>query len=293
MKDYVLRATAGDGQVRAFVATTRNMVETARDLHKTSKVATAALGRTLTATSMMGLMMKNDGDKITVIIKGGGPIGSILATANSKGIVKGYVDNPNVVVEDYENGKLNVAAAVGSEGTVRVTKDLGLREPYNGSYPMVSGEIAQDLTYYFAVSEQTPSVVALGVLTKEEEVEYAGGFIVQLMPDATEETISKLESNVANLDSITNMLKEGKTPEDILNIVLDGLNPQILDKCDVGFECECSKERVEGVLISIGQHQLAEMIEEDKKAEIGCQFCNTKYMFNEDELKAILDKMNK
>ncbi|MDM8126944.1 Hsp33 family molecular chaperone HslO [Paraclostridium benzoelyticum] len=293
MKDYVLRATAGDGQVRAFVATTRNMVETARDLHKTSKVATAALGRTLTATSMMGLMMKNDGDKITVIIKGGGPIGSILATANSKGIVKGYVDNPNVVVGDYENGKLNVAAAVGSEGTVRVTKDLGLREPYNGSYPMVSGEIAQDLTYYFAVSEQTPSVVALGVLTKEEEVEYAGGFIVQLMPDATEETISKLESNVANLDSITNMLKEGKTPEDILNIVLDGLNPQILDKYDVGFECECSKERVEGVLISIGQHQLAEIIEGDKKAEIGCQFCNSKYMFDEDELKAILDKMNK
>lgn len=293
MKDYVLRATAGDGQVRAFVATTKNMVDRARDLHKTSKVATAALGRTLTATSIMGLMMKNDGDKITVIIKGGGPIGSILATANSKGIVKGYVDNPNVVVEDYENGKLNVAAAVGSEGTVRVTKDLGLREPYNGSYPMVSGEIAQDLTYYFALSEQTPSVVALGVLTKEEEVEYAGGFIVQLMPDAAEETISKLESNVANLDSITNMLKEGKTPEDILNIVLDGLNPQILDKCDVGFECECSKERVEGVLISIGQHQLAEIIEEDKKAEIGCQFCNSKYMFDEDELKAILDKMNK
>ncbi|WP_250674451.1 Hsp33 family molecular chaperone HslO [Paraclostridium ghonii] len=293
MKDYVIRATAGDGQVRAFVATTKNMVEKARDLHKTTKVATAALGRTLTATSMMGLMMKNDGDKITVIIKGGGPIGSILATANSKGIVKGYVDNPNVVVEDYPNGKLNVAAAVGSEGTVRVTKDLGLREPYNGSYPMVSGEIAQDLTYYFAVSEQTPSVVALGVLTKEEEVEYAGGFIVQLMPDADEETIGKLESNVSNLDSITNMLKNGNTPEDILNIVLDGLNPQILDKCDIGFECECSKERVEGVLISIGQHQLAEIIEEDKKAEIGCQFCNSKYVFDENELKAIIDKMNK
>ncbi|GAA0705895.1 Hsp33 family molecular chaperone HslO [Paraclostridium ghonii] len=293
MKDYVIRATAGDGQVRAFVATTKNMVEKARDLHETTKVATAALGRTLTATSMMGLMMKNDGDKITVIIKGGGPIGSILATANSKGIVKGYVDNPNVVVEDYPNGKLNVAAAVGSEGTVRVTKDLGLREPYNGSYPMVSGEIAQDLTYYFAVSEQTPSVVALGVLTKEEEVEYAGGFIVQLMPDADEETMGKLESNVSNLDSITNMLKNGNTPEDILNIVLDGLNPQILDKCDIGFECECSKERVEGVLISIGQHQLAEIIEEDKKAEIGCQFCNSKYVFDENELKAIIDKMNK
>ena len=293
MKDYVIRATAGDGQVRAFVATTKNMVETARGMHKTTKVATAALGRTLTATSIMGLMMKNDGDKITVIIKGGGPIGSILATANSKGMVKGYVDNPNVVVEDYPNGKLNVAAAVGTEGTVRVTKDLGLREPYNGSYPIVSGEIAQDLTYYFAVSEQTPSVVALGVLTKEEEVEHAGGFIGQLMPDAVEETIATLEENVKGLDSITNMLKDGKTPEDILEIVLKGLNPQILDKCEVGFECECSKERVEGVLISIGKEQLSEIIEEDKQAEIGCQFCNTKYLFNEDELKAILDKMNK
>ena len=293
MKDYVIRATAGDGQVRAFVATTKNMVETAREMHKTTKVATAALGRTLTATSIMGLMMKNDGDKITVIIKGGGPIGNILATANAKGIVKGYVDNPNVVVEDFPNGKLNVAAAVGTEGTVRVTKDLGLREPYNGSYPIVSGEIAQDLTYYFAVSEQTPSVVALGVLTKEEEVEHAGGFIVQLMPDAVEETIATLEENVKGLDSITNMLKDGKTPEDILEIVLKGLNPQILDKCEVGFECECSKERVEGVLISIGKEQLSEIIEEDKQAEIGCQFCNTKYLFNEDELKAILDKMNK
>lgn len=293
MKDYVIRATAGDGQVRAFVATTRNMVEQAREFHKTTKVATAALGRTLTATSMMGLMMKNDGDKITVIIKGGGPIGNILATANAKGIVKGYVDNPNVVVEDYPNGKLNVAAAVGTEGTVRVTKDLGLREPYNGSYPIVSGEIAQDLTYYFAVSEQTPSVVALGVLTKEDEVECAGGFIVQLMPDASEETISKLESNVAKLASITSMLKDGKTPEDILEIVLDGLNPQILDKCEVGFECECSKERVEGVLISIGKEQLTEIIEEDKQAEIGCQFCNSKYVFDEEELKAIRDKMNK
>lgn len=293
MKDYVIRATAGDGQIRAFVATTKGMVEKARELHQTTKVATAALGRTLTATSMMGLMMKNDGDKLTVIIKGNGPIGNVLATSNSKGIVKGYVDNPNVVVPDYENGKLNVAAAVGTEGTVRVTKDLGLREPYNGSYPIVSGEIAQDLTYYFAVSEQTPSVVALGVLTKEEEVEHAGGFIIQLMPDAVEETIAKLEANVAKLDSITNMLKAGNTPEDILNIVLDGLNPQILDKCEVGFECECSKERVEGVLISLGKQQLSEIIEEDRQAEIGCQFCNTKYVFDEEQLNSILDKMNR
>ncbi|MCC0632133.1 Hsp33 family molecular chaperone HslO [Clostridioides sp. ZZV15-6388] len=291
MKDYVLRATSGNGQVRAFVATTRNTVEEARRLHETTKVATAALGRTLTATSIMGLMMKNDSDKLTVIIKGGGPIGTIIATANSKGIVKGYVGNPHVEVEDYPNGKLNVAAAVGTEGVVKVIKDLGLREPYNGTYPLVSGEIAEDFTYYFAVSEQTPSVVALGVLTKEDEVEFAGGFIVQLMPDAEEETIAKLEENVAKLPSITNMLKEGNLPEDILNRVLDGLEPKVLDTCEVGFECECSKERVKTALVAIGKKSLAQIIEEDKQAEVGCQFCNEKYMYSEEELIEILKEM--
>lgn len=291
MKDYVIRATAGDGQLRAFVATTTNMVEEARKLHNTTKVATAAFGRTLTVTSMMGLMMKNDGDKLTVIIKGGGPIGTILATSNVKGVVKGYVENPNVEVTDYENGKLNVAAAVGNDGVVKVTKDLGLREPYNGAYPLVSGEIAQDLTHYFALSEQTPSVVALGVLTTGMKVEHAGGFIVQLMPDATEEVISKLEENVAKLTSITNMMTDGKTPEDILNIVLEGLNPRVLDKVEVGFECECSKERVQKVLIAIGKKELASIIEEDKEAEIGCQFCNSKYKYTEEELLSILKDM--
>ncbi|MGO0884509.1 Hsp33 family molecular chaperone HslO [Clostridioides difficile] len=291
MRDYVLRATSGNGQVRAFVATTKNTVEEARRLHETTKVATAALGRTLTATSIMGLMMKNDSDKLTVIIKGGGPIGTIIATANSKGIVKGYVGNPHVEVEDYPNGKLNVAAAVGTEGVVKVIKDLGLREPYNGTYPLVSGEIAEDFTYYFAVSEQTPSVVALGVLTKEDEVEFAGGFIVQLMPDAEEETIAKLEENVAKLPSITNMLKEGNLPEDILNKVLDGLEPKVLDTCEVGFECECSKERVKTALVAIGKKSLAQIIEEDKQAEVGCQFCNEKYMYNEEELLDILKEM--
>lgn len=291
MKDYVIRATAGDGQLRAFVATTTNMVEEARKLHNTTKVATAAFGRTLTVTSMMGLMMKNDGDKLTVIIKGGGPIGTILATSNVKGVVKGYVENPNVEVPDYENGKLNVAAAVGNDGVVKVTKDLGLREPYNGAYPLVSGEIAQDLTHYFALSEQTPSVVALGVLTTGMKVEHAGGFIVQLMPDATEEVISKLEQNVAKLTSITNIMTDGKTPEDILNIVLEGLNPRVLDKVEVGFECECSKERVQKVLIAIGKKELASIIQEDKEAEIGCQFCNSKYKYTEEELLNILKDM--
>ncbi|WP_270941609.1 Hsp33 family molecular chaperone HslO [Romboutsia lituseburensis] len=291
MKDYVIRATAGDGQVRAFVATTTNMVEEARRLHDTTKVATAALGRTITATSMMGLMMKNEGDKITVIIKGGGPIGSILATSNSKGIVKGYVENPYVEVPDYENGKLNVAAAVGTNGVVKVTKDLGLREPYNGAYPIVSGEIAEDLTHYFALSEQTPSIVALGVLTTGLHVEHAGGLIVQLMPDATEETISQLEQNISKLSSITTMMSEGKIPEDILSIVLDGLNPRILDKIEVGFECECSKERVKKVLIAIGKYELQAIIDEQQEAEIGCQFCSSKYKYTEEELREILNEM--
>lgn len=291
MKDYVIRATAGEGQVRAFVATTTNLVEKAREVHGTTKVATAALGRTLTATSIMGLMMKNKGDKVTVIIKGGGPIGTILTTSDSTGMVKGYVQNPQVEVPDYENGKLNVAAAVGTDGVVKVIKDLGLREPYNGAYPLVSGEIAEDFTHYFALSEQTPSVVSLGVLTTECEVEHAGGFVVQLMPDATEETISQLEQNISKLNSITNMMLEGKTPEDILSIVLEGLNPRILDKIEVGFECECSKEKVGEALVSIGKRQLQEIIEEDKKAEIGCQFCNSKYNFNEEELKELLNSL--
>lgn len=291
MKDYVIRATAGEGQIRAFVGTTREMVETARALHGTTKVATAALGRTLTATSMMGLMMKNKGDKLTVIIKGGGPIGTILTTSDVNGMVKGYVTNPDVVVEDYENGKLNVSAAVGTNGMVKVIKDLGLREPYNGAYPLVSGEIAEDFTHYFALSEQTPSVVALGVLTKEDEVEYAGGFIIQLMPDAVEENIAKLEQNIGKIPSVTTMLNEGKTPEDILEIVLEGLSPKILDKVEVGFECECSKERVKGALIAVGKKALSEIIEEDKQAELGCQFCNRKYTYTEEELIEILKEM--
>ncbi len=291
MKDYVIRATAGNGQLRAFVGITTNMVEEARKMHETSKVATAALGRTLTATSIMGLMMKNKGDKVSVIIKGGGPIGTILTTSDANGIVKGYVSNPKVEVQDYENGKLNVAAAVGTNGVVKVIKDLGLREPYNGAYPLVSGEIAEDFTHYFALSEQTPSVVALGVLTTEYEVQFAGGFIVQLMPDATDETIDKLEQNIAKLESVTNMLQEGKKPEEILEIVLDGLEPRILDTKEVGFKCECSKDKVQEALVSIGKVALKEIIEEDKQAEVGCQFCNSKYNYTEQELTDILENM--
>ena len=294
MKDYVIKATSGNGQVRAYVGITKNLVQTARDNHNTIKVATAALGRTLTATTMMGLMMKNDNDELSVIIKGGGPIGTILTTADSKGNVKGYVQYPDlngVQVEDYPNGKLNVAGAVGKEGYVKVIKDLGLREPYVGSYPLVSGEIAEDFTHYFALSEQTPSVVSLGVLTTETTVEQAGGLIVQLMPDATEETIATLEQNVAKLKSVTTILSEGMTPDDILNVVLEGLVPKILDICDVKFDCNCSKERIKKVLISLGRETLTEIIEEDKQAEISCHFCNSAYHYTEEELREILAEM--
>lgn len=294
MKDYVIKATSGNGQVRAYVGITKNLVQTARDNHNTIKVATAALGRTLTATAMMGLMMKNDNDELSVIIKGGGPIGTILTTADSKGNVKGYVQYPDlngVEVQDYPNGKLNVAGAVGKDGYVKVIKDLGLREPYVGSYPLVSGEIAEDFTHYFALSEQTPSVVSLGVLTTETTVEQAGGLIVQLMPDATEETISTLEQNVGKLKSVTTMLSEGMTPDDILNLVLEGLDPKILDICDVKFDCNCSKDRIKKVLISLGRDTLIEIIEEDKQAEISCHFCNSAYHYTEEELREILNEM--
>lgn len=291
MKDYCIRVATGNKEVRAFFASTKNMVETARVFHNTTKVATAALGRTLTATSMMGLMMKNKGDKITVIIKGGGPIGTILTSSNANGIVKGYVTNPDVEVENYASGKLNVAGAVGNQGTIRVIKDLGLREPYNGEYEMVSGEIAEDLTYYFTVSEQTPSAVSLGVLTRADGVEEAGGFIVQMMPDASEETISTIERNLTGIQSITQMLSQGLTPEDMMNIVLKDLKPSILDKLEVGFECDCSKDRVAEVFAAIGKKELKAIIDEDRGAEVGCQFCESKYSFSEDELKEIYDNM--
>lgn len=310
MKDYVIKATSGNDEIRAYIATTREMVENARTNHNTTKVATAALGRTLTATSMMGLMMKNKKDELTTIIKGGGPIGTILATSDAKGIVRGYVQNPDVQVENYPNGKLNVAGAVGTDGYVQVIKDLGLKEPYIGSYQLVSGEIAEDFTHYFALSEQTPSVVSLGVLTrntesqrkitkedgsqeivlcKEFDVEQAGGFIVQLMPFASEETISTLENNIKDIPSITTLLKSGKKPEDILEIVLKDLDPKILDMCEVGFECNCSKERTGKVLQSIGKTELQTIIDEDKQAEVTCHFCNKRYNFTEEELVELLN----
>lgn len=288
MNDYIIRATAANDQIRAFAAVTTEMVETAREHHNTSPVATAALGRLLTAGAMMGSMMKGEKDVLTLQIKAGGPLQGITVTADSQGNVKGYVGNPDVCIPANSKGKLDVAGAVGS-GFLTVIKDMGLKEPYSGQVMLQTCEIAEDLTYYFATSEQVPSAVGLGVLmNKNNTVRQAGGFIVQLMPFAEEEVISRLEQNVQKINSVTNLLEEGHTPESLLEKVLEGFDVQINEKMDTRFRCNCSKERVAKALISIGRKELNEMIQEGKPIEMNCHFCNTNYNFTVEELKEIL-----
>lgn len=290
MNDYIIRATAANDQIRAFAAVTTEMVETAREHHNTSPVATAALGRLLTAGAMMGSMMKGEKDVLTLQIKAGGPLQGITVTADSQGNVKGYVGNPDVCIPANSKGKLDVAGAVGP-GFLTVIKDMGLKEPYSGQVMLQTCEIAEDLTYYFATSEQVPSAVGLGVLmNKNNTVRQAGGFIVQLMPFAEEDVISKLEQNVQKINSVTNLLEEGHTPESLLEKVLEGFDVQINEKMDTRFHCNCSKERVEKALISIGRKELNEMIQEGKPIEMNCHFCNTNYTFTVEELKEILRK---
>ncbi len=288
MNDYIIRATAANDQIRAFAAVTTEMVETAREHHNTSPVATAALGRLLTAGAMMGSMMKGEKDVLTLQIKAGGPLQGITVTADSQGNVKGYVGNPDVCIPANFKGKLDVAGAVGP-GFLTVIKDMGLKEPYSGQVMLQTCEIAEDLTYYFATSEQVPSAVGLGVLmNKNNTVRQAGGFIVQLMPFAEEEVISRLEQNVQKINSVTNLLEEGHTPESLLEKVLEGFDMQINEKMDTRFHCNCSKERVAKALISIGRKELNEMIQEGKPIEMNCHFCNTNYNFTVEELKEIL-----
>ena len=288
MNDYIIRATAANDQIRAFAAVTTEMVETAREHHNTSPVATAALGRLLTAGAMMGSMMKGEKDVLTFQIKAGGPLQGITVTADSQGNIKGYVGNPDVCIPANSKGKLDVAGAVGP-GFLTVIKDMGLKEPYSGQVMLQTCEIAEDLTYYFATSEQVPSAVGLGVLmNKNNTVRQAGGFIVQLMPFAEEEVISRLEQNVQKINSVTNLLEEGHTPESLLEKVLEGFDMQINEKMDTRFHCNCSKERVAKALISIGRKELNEMIQEGKPIEMNCHFCNTNYNFTVEELKEIL-----
>ena len=288
MEDYLVRAIAANGQVRAFAAYTKNTVETARQAHNTSPVVTAGLGRLLTAGAMMGSMMKGDRDVLTIKAEGSGPVGHYLVTADSKGNVKGYAANPNVILPANAADKLDVGGSLGV-GLLTVIKDLGLKEPYTGTCELVSGEIAEDLTYYFASSEQTPSSVGLGVLmTKDNTVNVAGGFIIQLMPDATEETISIIEEKISTIKSVTSMLENGLDPEGIINLILGGLDPEILDKMPVRFYCNCSKERVSKALIAIGRKELDNIIADNEPIEVKCHFCNKAYNFTVDELKKLV-----
>ena len=288
MKDYIVRATAADAQIRAFAAATRETVETARQAHNTSPVATAALGRLLTAGAMMGVMLKGEEDLLTLQVKGDRPLGGMTVTADARGHVKGYVNEPQVILPASPKGKLDVGRAVG-QGTLSVIRDLGLKEPYVGQTTLQTGEIGDDLTYYFAASEQVPSSVGLGVLMeKNNTVRCAGGFIVQLMPFASEEVISRLEKNLSNITSVTALLDQGMTPEEMLGRVLDGFAPEVTDKTECGFFCNCSKKRVEKALISIGKKELEEMIRDGKPIEVNCHFCNKNYAFEVEELKELL-----
>ena len=288
MSDYIVRATAVDANIRAFAVTSREMVETAREDHMTTPVMTAALGRLLSAGAMMGAMMKGDKDIITLQIQCSGPAKGLTVTADSHGNVKGFAINPQVELPLNAAGKLDVGGAL-DLGILTVIKDMGLKEPYVGQVALQTSEIAEDLTYYFATSEQVPSAVGLGVLmNKDNTVRQAGGFIVQLMPFAEEDVISRLEQNVQKINSVTNLLEEGHTPESLLEKVLEGFDVQINEKMDTRFRCNCSKERVAKALISIGRKELNEMIQEGKPIEMNCHFCNTNYNFTVEELKEIL-----
>ncbi|MCP1143267.1 Hsp33 family molecular chaperone HslO [Lysinibacillus endophyticus] len=291
MRDYLVRGLGFNGNVRAFAARTTNTVGEAQRRHNTWPTATAALGRSMTASVMMGAMLKGE-DKITVKIEGNGPIGPMLIDANAKGEVRGYVTNPQVHFDLNSVGKLDVRRAVGTEGTITVVKDLGMRDMFSGQTPIVSGEIAEDFTYYFAVSEQVPSSVGLGVLVNPDNtVLAAGGFILQLMPGCDEETITEIEQHLSTIEPVSKMIEKGLTPEQILEVVLGKENVQILDSMDVEFKCQCSKERFGAAIISLGAQEIQEMIDEDGQAEAQCHFCLEKYHFDKQELEGFIDEI--
>lgn len=285
MTDYLVRATAADAQIRAFAVTSRELVEYARAVHDTSPVVTAALGRLMTGALMMGSMLKGEQDILTLQINGDGPVHGLTVTADAAGHVKGYADSPQAMMPPNGAGKLDVGGVIGS-GVLRVMKDMGLKEPYASTVTLQTGEIGDDLTYYFAASEQIPSVVALGVLmNRDNTVRQAGGFIMQLMPFTSEEVISRLEEKLTRVTSVTELLEAGKSPEEILENVLGEFGLEITDSMPVSFRCDCSRERVKKVLISLGKKDRQELIDEGKDVELRCHFCSRNYVFSVEEIK--------
>ena len=290
--DYMIRAMDKKKTFRLFMVKSTETVETARKHHNTTPTASAALGRTLTAGLMMGYMMKNEEDRITVSINGGGPIGNILITADNKGNIKGYVDNPYVNVEKKENGKLDVGAAVGIDGKVTVIMDIGMKEPYIGSTDIVTGEIAEDITMYYWLSEQQNSAVALGVLVdRDYSIKSSGGFIVQALPFIEEEDVTLIENTLSNIKSISEYFDNDKDVEDIAKEIFKDFDMEILEKIPVRFKCDCSYDRMEQGLISLGEKELTKIIEEDEKVETVCHFCNQKYLFEGEKLKNLLNNI--
>ncbi len=287
----MVRAISADGSVMACAVDSTRMVGEMEQVHKTSAVVTAALGRLQTAASMMGIQLKGYDDSITLRIHGGGPAGSLIAVSDSQGNVKSYVENPIVEIPLNQYGKLDVSGAVGKDGLLSVIKDMGMKEPYVGQVPIVSGEIAEDITQYYAVSEQTPTVCGLGVLVNPDlTVKSAGGYLVQLLPFADEKCIDVLEANLKKMPAVSSMYAEGMTPAEVCKKLLDGLEPEILDEFDTAYRCDCSKERVERALISIGKEELSKMKEEQEEVEVSCHFCNRKYHFSKDDIQKLIDE---
>lgn len=287
----LIRCITSDGAVMASAIDSTEIVAEAERLHKTSAVVTAALGRLLTAASMMGNMLKGEKDTVTVKIDGGGPAGAVTAVADSHGFVRGYAVNPVVEIPLKPNGKLDVSGAIGTDGNVFVIKDLGLKEPYSGFVPIVSGEIAEDITSYYAVSEQIPTVCALGVLVNPDlTVKKAGGYIIQLLPAADENTVSRLEENLKKARPVTEQLDEGKDILDILKAMLDGFDTEVLSTNDIGYKCRCSRERTEKTIASLGIAELESIAEEMPEVEVKCSFCGKSYVFNREEMQKIINQ---
>lgn len=293
MSDHIVRAMTADGFVKAVAISSKDMVERARNIHKTFPTATAALGRTLSAASMMGNMQKTEDGSVTLQFKGGGPLGTVLAVSDWQGNARGYVSNPQISLLEKYRGKLDVGAAVGTEGTITVIRDLRMKEPYIGSVPLVSGEIAEDVTEYFAQSEQTPTACALGVLVDtDQSVKQSGGYLVQLLPGAPDDVIDRIEAGIAAAGSVTSMLDSGLTPEGMLQKVLADFELEILETTPVAYKCYCSEDRVKSTLISLGKKELQEIVETEETITIDCQFCDTVYRFTPKDVEKILQKLD-